>query len=99
MTIIFINGKSNIELWCVEMAEPLPKWIMKHYSTLWREFKNKEFIYEDASKTLNEKKMMSLILSELKKNGWLNVKLDPEDSRKRIYQLKNPNEVINEMEK
>jgi len=99
MTIIFINSKSNIGLWCLKMAEPLPKWIMKHYSTLWREFKNKEFIYEDASKTLNEKKMMSLILSELKKSGWLNVKLDPEDSRKRIYQLKNPNEVINEMEK
>jgi hypothetical protein len=57
------------------MTEPLPKWIMKHYSTLWKKFKSKEFTYEDAFKALNEKKMTSLILSELKKNGWLNVKL------------------------
>lgn len=79
------------------MTKPLPKWIMKHYSTLWNKFKNREFRYEDASKALKEKKMMSLILSELKKAGWLEVKLDPKDSRKRIYQLKSPEDVVKEI--
>jgi len=79
------------------MAGPLPKWVMKHYSILWNNFKDKGFRYKDASRVVNEEKMMSLILSELKRNGWLNVKLDPKDSRKRIYKLKNPEKVIKEI--
>ncbi|MEM4317793.1 MAG: hypothetical protein QXO37_07640 [Candidatus Nitrosocaldaceae archaeon] len=34
-------------------------------SKLWAKFKNKEFNHGDASKTLNENKMISIILSEL----------------------------------
>ena len=79
------------------MANPLPKWIMKHYSTLWNKFNNKEFRYRNASKTLKNKKMISLILSELKKSGWLDIKLDPKDSRKRIYKLRLPEEIIREI--
>jgi hypothetical protein len=59
------------------MIEPLPKWIMKAYSKLRTKFKNKEFNHEDASKTLNDDKVFSIILSDLKKAGWLEVRLDP----------------------
>jgi type I restriction enzyme M protein len=38
-------------------------------------------------------------LSELKQNGWLEMKLDPNDARKRVYKLKSPDHAIEEMEK
>lgn len=79
------------------MTLPLAKWIMKRYSILWNKFKNKEFTHEEASGALKDKKMISVILSDLKKAGWITVKLHPEDSRKRIYRLKSPEEATKEM--
>ena len=81
------------------MTEPLSKWVMKRYSKLWKKFKDKEFDHGQASKALNDDKMTSIILSDLKKAGWLEIKLHPEDSRKRIYKLKNPEDAITEIEK
>jgi hypothetical protein len=72
------------------MVKPLSKWILKAYSKLWTEFKNKAFTHKDKSKTLNDNKMVSVILSDLKKAGWLEVRLDPSDSRKRLYKLIGP---------
>ena len=37
-------------------------------------------------------------LSDLKKYGWLEVNLDPNDSRIRVYKLKEPNNAVKEME-
>jgi len=83
------------------MTKPLPKWLTYRYSLLWKSFKNKEFDYDEAVKILKEQKerLVSVILSELKKHGWLTIKLDSEDSRKRIYTLKSPEESIKEIEK
>jgi len=39
----------------------------------------------------------SIVLSRLKKFGWLDLTLDPEDSRKRLYKLKDPAEAVKEM--
>lgn len=33
------------------------------------------------------------------KAGWLEMKLSPEDARKRIYKLKSPEQTVKEMEK
>lgn len=81
------------------MTEPLPKWIMRAYSKLWTKFKNKEFNHGDASKTLNDDKMISIILSDLKKAGWLEVRLYPNDSRKRLYKLTSLEEALKEIAK
>lgn len=55
---------------------------------LWDKFKNKDFSFEDAKKTLKEdNNFLSVILSEMKKEGWLTLELDPEDARKRLYRL------------
>ena len=83
------------------MAEPLPRWIMKRYSVLWNKFKSKEFTHKKATEVLNEKdeRIVSLFLSDLKKYGWLEVGLDPNDSRIRLYKLKEPNSAVKEMEK
>ncbi|MEM5816139.1 MAG: hypothetical protein QXL14_03795 [Candidatus Aenigmatarchaeota archaeon] len=81
------------------MVEPLPRWLMKAYSKLWIKFKNKEFNHEEASKTLNDDKMVSIILSEMKQRGWLEIRLNPEDSRKRLYKLISPEKAIKEISK
>ncbi len=79
------------------MVKPLPKWIMQRYSALWNKFKDKEFNHDEAFKTLNKDKMLSIVLSELRQAGWLEMKLDPDDARKRIYKLKSPEQAVKEM--
>ena len=80
------------------MISPLPKWIMKHYSKLWAKFKDKQFSHQQAEDLLNVTNT-SIVLSRLKKFGWLELTLDPEDSRKRLYKLKDPAEAVKEMGK
>ena len=80
------------------MAEPLPKWLMQRYSLLWVKFKNKEFNHKQATKILpDDERMVSVILSEMRKAGWLGIRLNPKDARKRLYRLKSPEEVVKEM--
>ena len=82
------------------MAEPLPKWLMQRYSLLWVKFKNKEFNHEQATKILpDDERMVSVILSEMRKAGWLGIRLNPKDARKRLYRLKSPEEVVKEIAK
>jgi hypothetical protein len=81
------------------MVKPLSKWIMKPYSKLWTKFKNKAFTHKDTSKTLNDDKMVIIILSDLKKAGWLELRLDPSDSRKRFYKLISPYWALKEIAK
>jgi hypothetical protein len=73
---------------------------MERYSVLWKKFNESEFEHDDASNILKEEKdrLVSVVLSDLKKHGWLTVKLHPDDSRKRIYKLKNPEEAITSIE-
>ena len=83
------------------MVEPLPRWIMKRYSTLWNKFGSKEFTHKQATEALKEKdgRVVSLCISDLKKYGWLKAKFDSQDSRIRIYKLKGPEEAVKEMNK
>lgn len=81
------------------MTEPLPKWEMKKYAHLWRVFRKKEFTNEQALKILKEKDphILSVFFYDLKKLGWINVKRNAKDKRKKIYQLKEPNKAIEEI--
>lgn len=79
------------------MTSNLPKWIIERYAKLWQKFKHNPFYYEDALSVLNEKNALSVILSELRKSGWVEVKLDAQDTRKRIYILKDPEKAIKEI--
>ena len=80
------------------IISPLPKWIMKHYSKLWSKFKDKQFTHQQAEDLLKITNT-SIVLSRLKKYGWLGLTLDPNDSRKRLYKLKDPSEAVKEMGK
>jgi len=82
------------------MTDALPKWEMRAYATLWNKYKSKEFNHEEVCKLLKKKKeVVSVLLSDIKKAGWVEVKLDPQDSRKRVYILKDPEKAINELSK
>ena len=39
-----------------------------------------------------------MVLSELRKAGWLRIKINPDDARKRIYTLNLPESVIKTIE-
>lgn len=57
---------------------------------------------EDIEKVLKENKIENLegiavLLSGLKKAGWLTVELDPKDARKRIYKLKSKETIIGDV--
>ena len=80
------------------MVKPIPKWLMKHYSKLWSKFKNKQFTHKQADSFLKLTNT-SIVLSRLKKYDWLQLSLDPKDSRKRLYILKDPSEAVKEMGK
>lgn len=84
------------------MAElQLLKWVEARYKFLWDAFSEKPFVLEDAVSVLKEKtkdgdKEVPVVLSELRKAGWLDSELDPKDGRRRIYTLKGTDMMLKE---
>lgn len=81
------------------MIEPLPKWEMKKYASLWNSFGKKQFSNQEAQAVLKEKDthLLSVLFYDLKKLGWVKISRDKKDQRKKIYKLKEPNQAIKEM--
>jgi type I restriction enzyme M protein len=84
------------------MSEPeikLQKWLETRYTLLWDAFQGNEFDLEAAVKVLeknaDKKEEIPVYLSELRKAGWLEAKVDAKDSRKRRYTLISRKEIIN----
>jgi type I restriction enzyme M protein len=80
----------------------MKKWIEKRYRALWTEFKDTPFKFENAKEVLlsvlkDDEKQVNVILSELRKDGMLNVDFDLEDARKRIYKLRSQKEIVSQM--
>ena len=82
------------------MADTIPKWIMERYAALYKKYKEGDFTFQEAMKTVKEddKVYMSMVLSELRKSGWLEIKINPDDARKRIYKLFSPESVVQKIE-
>lgn len=78
------------------MTTPLPKWVMQSYAKLWSMFSDSYFEHSSVTEILDAKPA-SVIISHLRKNKWIDVMLHPEDSRKRIYRLKSPEQAVLEM--
>ena len=80
------------------MAKAIPKWVQERLSKLWKEHRNKEMTYVDIENTLSpdEKTTIGVFLNELKKADWLEIKKG-DDARKRIYTLKEPNKILQEI--
>ena len=78
------------------MAQHLPEWIMKRYAKLWSKLKDKEFTKANALKVLKNDNSTAVLLSELRKAGWLEMKMSEDDARKTIYKLKDPTKTFME---
>ncbi|MCH8945595.1 MAG: hypothetical protein IIA85_01615 [Nanoarchaeota archaeon] len=76
------------------MINHLPTWAVIRYSKLWRKFKEKEFTKSDADKILNNEKSVSMLLTELRKNGWLEAKTEKGSLRNVKYKLKDPSKTF-----
>lgn len=77
----------------------LPKWLEERHTKLWKKFGNSNFRMDEAVKFLSgssgvEKDEVAVVLSELRRAGWLKVEIDPDDARKRIYKLKSKENII-----
>lgn len=83
------------------MVELIAKWLFEKYSQLFVKYTTKEFTFQEAMKILHEddKAYMSLILSELRKAGWLQIKIDQQDARRRIYNLITLTHIVNTIAK
>ena len=78
------------------MEELIPAWVIKRYKKLWGKFATNKFTFEQAGDVLEEKdeKFISVVLSELDKLKWMDVELDANDRRRRVYRLKSMDNVI-----
>ncbi len=76
------------------MVKHLPEWIVKRYAKLWFKFKENEFTKEQAEKTLGSDNALAVFLSDLRKSGWMEIKISQEDARKTIYKLKEPSKTF-----
>ena len=74
------------------------KWIEERYNKLWQAFKDRKFTREEAIAVLREfeddEDTINVILSQLRKMGWLRSEPDPTDARKSVYQLKSFAEIL-----
>ncbi len=76
-----------------ESGTPKVSYLEQRYSLLWEAFGAKEFTMTEATKILEAKKQDSadqvpVFMSELRKEGWLEVQSNKDDARKKIYTLK-----------
>lgn len=77
------------------MPDLPPSWAFKTYSKLWLKFGYKQFSNEAAQKIIYSN--LNQALSRLKRDGWLTIARNPQDSRKSIYSLKSPENTIKEV--
>jgi|Deesub1362B_J571_1020462.scaffolds.fasta_scaffold00997_3 type I restriction enzyme M protein len=79
----------------------LPRWLEVRHEALFEVFQEKAFTREDAYRVLRErfkdpKNNINVILSELRKAGWLEARIDEADARRRVYILKSKRDIIRE---
>lgn len=92
-----MGGKITME---DENVTPVPKWLQVRYGQLWDKFAHTSFTIEQAREVLDEtREVVTVILSRLRKSGWLAVKFDNEDFRRRHYQLINPSDLFRKIRK
>jgi len=76
----------------MENTSNLENWIKKRYFTLQEKFKKNSFTFTEASDIFynlyhDSENQTKLVLSELKRAGYLKISKNPKDEREKIYQL------------
>ena len=80
-------------------GQALPKWLMYAYAKIWQNYQEKECTFSILQNLFPEKnkQLLLVIINNLYKYGWILVSLNQVDRRKRIYQLKHPRLIIQEI--
>ncbi|KUK70876.1 MAG: hypothetical protein XE11_1467 [Methanomicrobiales archaeon 53_19] len=77
------------------MVESIPKYLLEKFALIYAEKGVSEFRFRDAEEILGETKSYTgQILPKLVKAGWLHKKVDPEDGRRKIYQVIDPQKTL-----
>ncbi len=83
----------------------IPNWVMLRYSALFRDFRsNRIFSRKEAQDAIkkhglkDDEKLTNTFFSELHKRGWVEVKQDKEDKRKKTFKLISPEKAILNLE-
>jgi len=81
------------------MAYPIAKWIQERFSVLWEKFSSSNLTFEMIEEALpdDNRNTISVMIGDLRKAGWIEIQRSSEDARKRIYNLKEPNEILREL--
>jgi len=75
----------------------LEKWLERRRSALWKAFEDRPFTRLEAADVLrDDEKSINVVLSQLRKAGWVEIRPDPADARKKLYKLKSTKEVLME---
>jgi hypothetical protein len=82
------------------MLRYLPKWLMRRANTLWDTVGSRKFTFAEAEKALagDDSRMVAVLLSELKRSGWLEVGANADNARKKLYRFTHP-ETMKEVAK
>jgi len=59
---------------------------------LWGSFKSRQFTFSEAEKALkgDDSRMVAVVLSELKRSGWLDISIAAGNPRKKRYRFTRP---------
>ena len=67
-----------------------PKWVLKRAIILWKAYGNSKFTFNKVTNALknDDPRIIALVLSNLKKNGWLEIGRLPEAKQKKYYKFR-----------
>ena len=75
-----------------------PAWIIARYSRIWYLKKDSTFTFEWYLNNIEDDTKIGLVvISRLRKMGWIATEINPRDKRKSIYKLIRPEQIFNRM--
>lgn len=83
----------------MEVRYSIPAWVQDGYTSLWNQFGTNEFRLQEAVTFVTEEQKEStvkvpMLLSQLRKAGWLTVRSDKDDARRKIYRLVGKDDLL-----
>lgn len=81
----------------------LPKWLAGRYAVLLKVIGDEQFDFDKAHKVIrkyfpkDDDRIVRLMLSQLRKAGWITAQFDEKDARMRVYKLNDPHSVYSKV--
>ena len=77
------------------MVRSIPKNLLEKFALLYAKKGTSEFRFQEAEAILGEtRSYIGQILPKLVEAGWLEKKVDPEDGRRKIYRIVDPDVIL-----